>query len=274
MIIIGECINSTRTSIKEAIAGKEINFLIKEAEDQVSCGASFVDINCAASMEKETEDLIWLIKEVQNKLGCSISIDSPNPDVIKAVLETHKGKAFINSLSAEKSGLELLPYFAKERDSYVVALAIDEKGMPDDIDGRIALADKIIGAASEKGVDNQNIYIDPLVKPVSTEPRQASHFLESVKRLKDKGIKTIGGLSNVSFGLPKRPLLNAVFIELAIEAGIAGLIIDPTSELISDVLEGKEMPEEASALAKDLLLGRDEYAVNYIKAFRESRLNF
>jgi len=145
--------------------------------------------------------------------------------------------------------------------------------MPDNIDDRVSIAEDIISAAASKGVHKNNIFIDPLVKPISTEPKQAYCFLESIKALKKKGIRCIGGLSNVSFGLPQRDLLNAVFTKLAIAAGIDAAIIDPTQNLVKDLLSGKELPKEIFSLAEDALLGRDEYSIKYIKAFREGILN-
>lgn len=274
MLIIGERINSSRKSIKEAIARKNGPFLIEEARRQLSNGASFIDVNCAASMQKEAEDLIWLIAQIQQALDCKISIDSPSTQAIKAALKIHKGSPFINSITAEKQRLELMLPLVKENNGYVVALTMDEKGIPQDAEEKLRLADKIIEAATNVGIPKQNVYVDPLVKPIGIEPEQAYSFLGTVRRLKDKGIKTIGGLSNVSFGLPRRNLLNAAFLKLAIECGIDAAILDPTDNLIKRVLDGKELPRGPFILAKDALLGRDSAGLDYINAFRKGRLNF
>lgn len=274
MIIIGERINSSRKTINEAIARKDAPFLIEEARLQLLNGASFIDINCATSMEKETEDLIWLITRIQESLGCKISIDSPNPQVIKATLKNCKGRSFINSITAEEKKTQSLLPVIKQSNSYVVALTMDDNGMAQDVEERLSLADRIIDRAIKAGISREQIYVDPLVKPISTEPEQTHHFLESIKRLRDKGIKTIGGLSNVSFGLPRRSLLNATFLKLAIECGIDAAIIDPSDNLIKIALEEKELPEEPFLLAKNALLGQDLYSMSYIKAFRQGLLNF
>lgn len=272
MIIIGERINSSRKRIREAMDSRDDPLLAQEARLQIESGAAFIDINSAATMEAEIDILTQLIVYLQQEVGCSISIDSPNPDAIRAALSVHKGKPFVNSITAEREKLERLLPIISENDSYVVALTIDDNGMPHDADGRVALADKIISEAQSFGIPKDNIYIDALVKPVSTEADQAASFLEAVGMLKSKGIKTVGGLSNVSFGLPQRGLLNAAFLRLAMERGIDAAIIDPTDVLIRKVLEGKELPDEQFSLAKDLLLGRDEFSMAYIKAFREGRL--
>ena len=272
MIIIGERINSSRKSIKEAIDKKDTAFLLEEARRQLLAGASFIDINCAACLHKERDDLIWLIAQVQQSLGCSISIDSPDMSVVKAALKLHKGAPFINSITAEDSKLKELPSLVDDKNSKVIVLDMDEKGMPEDIEGRVALAEKAVDNAVKKGVAKDNIYIDPLVKPISTQPKQAYYFLEAINILKDKGINVVGGLSNVSFGLPVRGLLNAAFLKLAIDCGIDAVITDPTDNMIKMILDGKELPEEQFILAKEAILGKDAYTINYIKAFRQGRL--
>ena len=273
MIIIGERINSTRSSIKKALVDNNLSFLLSEVEKQIDCGAQFVDINTAANLEKEEDNLLSLIRNIQGKFDCRISIDSPDSKVIKSALKICKAKPFINSISGEENRLCLLADYAKERESHIIALTINNDGMPEEIDDRISIAEDIISTAVSKGIDKNNIFIDPLVKPISTEPKQASYYLEAVKALKVKGIRCIGGLSNVSFGLPQRDLLNAVFIKLAMDAGIDAAIIDPTQNLVKDLLGGKELPEELFSLAEEALLGRDEYSINYIKAFRAGILN-
>ncbi|NQT90397.1 MAG: dihydropteroate synthase [Candidatus Omnitrophica bacterium] len=272
MIIIGERINSTRKTIREAIDKKDLPFLIKEAKAQLSCGASFIDINCATSMQHEADDLIWLITEVQNALGVQISIDSPNSAVIKAALGVHKGTPFINSITAEESKLKVFLPLIKESGSCAIVLTMDEKGMAPDAETKLRLAKRIVERAEEEGIARDNIFVDPLAKPVSTEPQEAAIFLDSLSRLKENGIKSIGGLSNVSFGLPARGLLNATFLKFAMDAGIDGAIIDPTGESIKTVLDNKELPPEQFDLARKALLGEDPYAMNYIKAFRAGKL--
>ena len=275
MKIIGERINSTRSQIKKALDENDINFLLEEARIQVASGADYIDVNCAASMEKEADKLKEIITAIRKDLNCGISIDTPDTELTKTILGSMDiGKPFINSITAESDRIKDLPIFLNQKNSYVITLAMDDKGMPDNLEDRLRVSESIITYAKDKNIALDNIYIDLLVKPVSTEPKQASYFLEAVKRLSDKGINTIGGLSNVSFGLPKRALLNAVFIKLVIDAGISGLIIDPTEALTGKVLLEEELPKEQFVLAKEVLLGQDDYASNYIKAFREGRLEF
>ena len=273
MKIIGERINSTRLQIKKALDENDINFLLEEAKSQVAAGADYIDVNCAAAMEKEADKLREIITAIREELGCGVSIDTPDTELIKIILGSmDAGKPFVNSITAETDRIKELPVILNQKDSYVITLAMDDNGMPDDLEDRLRVSKSIISYAKDNNIALDNIYIDLLVKPVSTEPKQASYFLEAVKVLSDKGINTIGGLSNVSFGLPKRALLNAVFIKLVIDAGISGLIIDPTEALTNKVLSKEELPKEQFVLAKEVLLGQDDYASNYIKAFREGRL--
>jgi len=275
MKIIGERINSTRSEIKKALDENDINFLLKEAKNQVASGADYIDVNCAAAMGEEANKLKEIITAIREELDCGISIDTPDTELIKTLLGSmDMGKPFINSISAETDRIKELPVILNQKKSYVITLAMDDNGMPDDLEGRLKVSESIISYAKDNNVALDNIYIDLLVKPVSTEPKQASYFLEAVKTLSEKNINTIGGLSNVSFGLPKRALLNAVFIKLVIDAGISALIIDPTEALTRKVLLKEELPKEQFVLAKEVLLGQDDYASNYIKAFREGRLEF
>ncbi len=273
MIIIGERINSTRNSIKKALVDNDLGCLMNEAQEQLNCGAEFIDINTATTLEKEESNLLSLMRNIQERFDCKISIDSPDANIVKSALKVCKAKPFINSISGEEKRLSLLDDFVKEEESYIIALAMNDDGMPVGIDDRVSIAQEIVSKAISKGIDRNDIFIDPLAKPISTEPKQAHCFLEAVRLLKAKGIRCIGGLSNVSFGLPRRDLLNAVFIKLAMEAGIEAAIIDPTQGLVKDMLDGKDLPGGMLSLAEDALLGRDEYSMNYIKAFRAGMLN-
>jgi cobalamin-dependent methionine synthase I len=273
MIVIGERINSTRKNIKEALECKNLDILLDEANRQLSSGADYIDINTAGHIGHEREDLLWLVENIQDKFDCSISIDSPDSLIVKEAFKLCRHAAFINSISAEKNRLLLLKEILSQKEGYIIILAMDENGMPSDVEGRLAIADSIVSYARSQGIDKKNIFIDPLVKPISTEPQQAGFFLETVKLLKGKGISCIGGLSNVSFGLPRRDILNAVFIKLALNAGIDAAIIDPMQSTVNDILKGKQLPKEIFLLAEDAILGKDEYSMNYIKAYRAGRLN-
>ncbi|MFA5068566.1 MAG: dihydropteroate synthase [Candidatus Omnitrophota bacterium] len=274
MIIIGERINSTRRRIKEAIDAKRLDALLEEANSQLLCGAEYIDINTAASIARERDDLIWLLENIQERFGCGLSIDSPDPHIVKEAIGLCRYKPFVNSITGEKSRIDSFKTFLLQRECLVIALSISDDGIPNDVDGRVYVAEDIIKYAESQGIDRQNVFIDPLVKPVSTEPGQAGYFLDTVKILKDKGIRCVGGLSNVSFGLPRRDILNAVFVKLAMDAGIDAAIMDPVQEQTRALLSGKDIPRQIFSIAQEAILGRDEYSINYIKAFRAGHLDF
>ena len=273
MIVIGERINSTRKNIKKALECRNLDLLLDEAGRQLSSGADYIDINTAGHIGYEKDDLLWLVENIQNKFDCNISIDSPDSLIVKEALKLCRHTPFINSISTEKNRLIMLEELLSQKKGNIIILAMDENGMPSDLQGRIIIADMIMSFARLHGIDNKNIFIDLLVKPISTEPQQAGFFLESVRQLKEKGISCIGGLSNVSFGLPRRDILNAVFLKLALDAGIDAAIIDPIQAAVRDVLKGRQLPEDIFILAEDAILGKDDYSMNYIKAYRAGRLD-
>jgi cobalamin-dependent methionine synthase I len=274
MIIIGEKINSTRKNIKQALDDKNLGVLMHEASGQLLCGAGYIDINTAATMADEKDNLAWLINSLQKEFDCGICVDTPDFSIMKEMITLCKKKPFVNSVTCENSRISRIGDVAGIKDCYIIALAMDDNGMPGTTEERVSIAEKIIASAASQGVSKENIFIDPLAKPVSTEPLQAGFFLEAVRLLKQKGIRCVGGLSNVSFGLPKRDILNAVFIKLAMEAGIDAAIIDPTQSVVKDMLNEKPLPEKIVSLAEDALLGRDEYSMKYIRAFRQGLLEF
>ena len=140
MLIIGERINSSRKSIKQAIVEKNSKFLIEQARMQLESGSNFIDVTCALSLENEKEDLAWLIKTLQNELNTAISIDSPDPEAIDIALKIHKGKPFVNSVTAEKDKLYKIVEIIKNKDLNIIALTMDDGGVPSTSEHRIELA--------------------------------------------------------------------------------------------------------------------------------------
>jgi len=264
MLIIGERINTSRKSIQRAVESKDGAFIKREAVLQAEAGASMLDINCGTSMERESSDIEWLIDTVQAAVDLPLCIDSPSPKVLGIALGFCRKRALINSITLEKGRFDAVVSLVKKYKAQVIALTMDESSMPKNAVERAAKAEKLLGLLRKEGVKDEDIFFDPLVKSIASEPDQAVEFLEAVARIKSLGkVKVVGGLSNVSFGLPGRHLLNSVFAGLAASRGIDAAIIDP--------LDKETM---AIILAAETLAGRDEYCVNYIKAFREGRLEY
>lgn len=271
MIIIGERINSTRKPIYKAIETKDAKFLIDEAKKQANSGADFIDVNCAMFLDKEPQIMKWLVTTIQNEVALPLCIDSPNPKAQETGLSVHKGRAFVNSITAQEERLNTILPLINRYNAFTIGLVIDENGMPKTAQERFDIANAI---AKKTKISYDNLYIDALVRPIAAEQNQGYEFIEAIKLIKkNSNLKTTGGLSNVSYGLPNRGLLNSVFLKLAIDAGIDAVIIDPTEKLIKGVLSGESIPREPFDIAKKTLLGEDEYCMEYIKASREGRLN-
>ena len=193
-----------------------------------------------------------------------ISVDTANPEAMRVGLELHgPGQPMLNSITGESERLEVMLPLAAAFQTRVVALAMDDTGMPETVDARLAAAEKIVRAAERFEVKLENIYVDPLIRPISTNPTHAMDCLETVRRIKRElgPLKTIGGFSNVSFGLPKRNLLNRVFVAYMVQAGADAGIIDPLEPGIM-----------ATIYSAEALLNLDEYCMRYITADREGRL--
>ena len=265
MLIVGELINASRKVIATAIENQNQEAIQQIAKDQYEAGANYIDVNAGVFVGKESEYLEWLVKTVQTVVDGPCCIDSPDPKAIEAALSIHKGSPMINSISLEKERYDSLLPIVAGTDMKVVALCMSDDGMPETTDDRLAIADKLINGLLQKNVPIENIYVDPLVQPVSTNNIFGVEFLEAIERIIEtfKGIHTVCGLSNISYGLPNRPFLNQTFMSMAIAKGLDGAIINP--------LDKKMM---ANIIAAAMLTGKDDFCTNYLKAFRENRFDF
>lgn len=264
MLIIGERINSTRAQIQEALKRKDAALILKEAKKQLDAGANYVDINCAMSLGDEVQDIDWVISVIQAEIkDVSICIDSPNHLAIERALKVYKagGSVFINSISGDESRIGHIVPMAVKYDTRLIALTMGADGMPHSAEDRMEIARDILTKVVAKGFRPENLYFDPLIRPISTEPDQVKEFLRSLPMIRSLGAKTVCGLSNVSFGLPNRKLINSAFLSMAIQSGLDAAILDPTEKYVM-----------SNIAASRALLCEDEYCGEYIKAFREGQL--
>ena len=262
MLIVGERINASRKKILQAIQERNAQFIKDEVKKQVEAGARMLDVNAGVRVNTEKEDMVWLIKTVQETTDVPLCIDSPNHEAIEAGLAAHKGKALVNSITLETKRLSNILPLVKKYDSLVIALAMGEKEMPETVEDRINICREIINKVNTAGIPLENLYIDPLVHPISTNEKNALTVVESIRKIKENfHVKIIMGLSNISFGLPNRRLLNRTFLTMVLAAGMDAALIDPTD---------KDMM--AAVFAAETLLGRDQYCANYLSAFRENKL--
>ncbi len=265
MIVVGELINASRKKIKEAIENKDAAYLQEVARDQAEAGADFIDVNAGVFVGQEADYLKWLVEIVQEAVEAPCCLDSPDPAAVEAALSVHKGPAMVNSISLEKERYdELLPVISGT-DLRVVALCMSDAGMPETADQRLKIADELINGLVKNDVALTNIYVDPLVQPVATNSSFGVEFLTAVERIMTgfPGVNTICGLSNISYGLPERKFLNQTFMTMAIAKGLNGAIVNPLDRRMMAVI-----------VAAEALAGRDEYCMNYLKAYRRQMFEF
>ena len=265
MIIVGELINASRKKVGAAIENQDRKAIQELAKDQFEAGADYIDVNAGIFLEKEVEYLEWLVTGIQEVIEAPCCLDSPNPKAIEAALAVHKGTPMINSISLEKERYEALLPIIRGTDLKVVALCMSDEGMPQTVEERLRIADKLINSLLQNQISIENIFVDPLVQPVSTDTRFGMEFLDSVEQIMTtfKGVHTLCGLSNISYGLPLRKYLNQTFMVMAITKGLDGAIINPLDQRMM-----------ANIVAAEALKGKDDYCMNYLKAYRAKKFEF
>ena len=267
MIIIGELINATRKSVKDIIIQRDAQRLQELAKKQITAGANYLDVNAAAGKDASTNEEIsameWAIKTIRTVADIALSIDSANTEVIKAGLKVCSGQSvFINSVTAEKEKLNAILSLATDSKTKIICLAMGSSGIPKTSEERLNMCSSIYKRALEFKIAPENLFFDPLVMPVATDPAQGKVTLETIRYIKKElpGSKTTVGLSNVSFGLPERKLLNRTFLAMLVAAGLDSIITDPLdSELI------------AALRASETLIGNDLYCRKYLQAYRRQQ---
>jgi len=257
--VVGELINSTRTSVGKAIAERDEAYIRRLAKRQSEAGAHVIDLNAGQSMERELEDLLWLIGVVEDELGPEVclGIDTSDPDVMEKAIAACSAPPMMNSISNEPTKAPLIA-LAGESGCDVVGLAMGEAGMPKTADDRVRETAALIEKCETAGVARERLYVDLICMSVASSPEQGRAVLDALRRVKEElAVKPLVAVSNVSFGLPNRRLLNRTFLGMLIEAGLAGAILDPTDQGISETI-----------CAARALLGSDEYCMDYIKRHR------
>ncbi len=265
MIIVGERINSTREPITEALNARDEAFILNEARRQWGAGAAYIDVNTAMMRAQEPEVMAWVIELIQGEIPeALIAIDSANPAALEAGFRVHKGRALMNSINMEVERKDAILPLIAEFKPRVVALTIDDQGISKDADVRFDLGVQLVELLTENGVEPDDIFVDPLIFPVSAEMQAGMVSLNIMGRLKERypGIHTICGLSNISFGLPERMLINQVFMVLAMGQGLDAVIIDP--------LDRRMM---ANIVTTTTLLGQDKACRAFLKTYRAGGLD-
>ena len=262
--IVAERINMTRKSIREKVWERDAAFVTEEVKAQEAAGATHIDINAGGDPSKEVEDMAWLTQTVSAATSLPLSFDSANPAALEAGLRLcNRLGTIVNSTTLERERLAVTLPLVKRYNTGIIVLTMDDSGMPDNYDGRVALIDEAAALMEREEIALERIYIDPLIRPVSTNPDQIPHIIRAVRYISETypAAHTMVGLSNVSFGIPKRIHVNRAFFVMLLEAGLDGAIIDPCADGMMGIMYGTRA-----------LLGADEFCMEYITAHGEGKL--
>lgn len=259
-VIIGERINPTgKKRLKEALKNQEFDYVCRLALEQISSTAHILDVNVGAPGIDETAMLGKAVPALQAITDTPLQIDTSNYEAMEKALRLYNGKPMLNSVNGKEDSLEHVLPLAKKYGAVVVALCLDDSGIPTTAEGRIAIADKIIARAAEYGIESRNIVVDPLAMTISTGADNAAVACEVIRAMKARGINTVMGVSNISFGLPGRDAVNSTFFAMAMQAGLSCGIINPQSKAMLDAYYG------FCALA-----GYDEGCQEYVKRYADA----
>lgn len=263
MLIIGERINSSRKQIAQAISTHNAGFIQSEAKAQVKAEANYIDLNAGSFIGEEAKHLMWLIEVVQEVTDRPLCIDSPDPGVIESVLPKVKTAPMINSITLEPHRLESILPLVVEYKSKVIALCQAEDSMAETMEDKVEMASKLVEKVTASGVPLDDLYIDPLVYPLATNTESAIATLDAIEQIMKRfpGVHTTCGLTNISYGLPNRRLVNCTFLVAAVGRGLDSAIIDPTDKALYGSLKAALM-----------VMGKDDFCMEYIRPFREGRL--
>lgn len=259
VVVIGERINPTgRKQLLAALQEGKLDVVRRDAVKQVEAGAAILDVNAGVPGADEAALMLQIVQAVQEVTDAPLCIDSANPAVLEAALSRYEGKALVNSVNGEERSLSSILPLVKAHGAAVIGLAMDDEGIPPTAERRLAVAAKIIERAERLGIPRQDVIIDPLVLTVGADSKAARITLTATRMIAEEfGVNITMGASNVSHGLPDRPILNATFLAMAIACGLSCPITNP---LIQEVRE--------AMLAANLLLGQDEWAMNWIMHYR------
>lgn len=264
MIVIGERINASNKSVGEAITRRDSAYITRLAQSQARAGADFIDVNTGTGQyqyEEEKAATRWLVTTVQAATDQPLAIDSEHPEVIKAALEEYRGeKIVINSVTAEPEKLAVIGPLVAKHGAQVVALAMGSDGVPHSVEKRLKACETIVTRLTRMGVKTAQIFFDPLVVPISVDANQGMVTLKTMEAIKSRypDTRTVVGLSNISYGLPNRKLVNRSFLLMAAGAGLDAVILDPLDTKIMSLVK-----------VADMLAGRDSLCRTYLRAHRK-----
>lgn len=256
-VIIGERINPTgKKKFKQALRDKDMEYILEEGVKQADSGADILDVNVGLPEIDEVEMMKKTVYELQSILPLPLQIDTTDPAAMEAALRMYNGKAMVNSVNGKQEVMEKIFPLVQKYGGVVVGLALDEDGIPPTAEGRLAIAEKIYNTAAKYGISRKDIVIDALTMTMSTDDNSANVTLETVRRIKEQGGRTVLGVSNISFGLPQREVITSSFFLLAMGAGLSAGIINPNSAAMRQAYD-----------SFCVLGGFDAQCMNYIEKY-------
>ncbi|MBU2602920.1 MAG: dihydropteroate synthase [Actinobacteria bacterium] len=262
-VVIGERINTSRPAVREAVEKRDAEYIIDDVKKQAAAGATYIDVNAGARFGHETEDMQWLLGVVQDAVDTPICLDSPDPAVLEMAYALVKQPPMINSISLEGERYEAMMPFLEGKDVSVIALCMDDTGLPQDAAATVARALELAAGLEGIGIARERIFVDPLIQPIATDQTKGLMSLEAVSTIAKElpGIRFTCGLSNISYGLPQRKIINRTYLSLLMGVGLDGAIIDPLDDKIM-----------AAVKTTDMLLGNDEWCMTYLDAVRMKQI--
>lgn len=257
-VIAGERINPTgKKEFKEAVRSGDLEYAVNIAIEEENEGADILDVNLGVPGIDEPEVLKKMVLELSGRVRTPLQIDSSDPKALEEALRVYAGKAIINSVNGNKASMDAVLPIAKKYGAAIIALTLDEDGIPKTVEKRVEIAGKIINEAEKYGISRKDIYVDCLTLTVSAEPAGAMMSLDALSRIKKEfGVKTALGISNISFGLPSRSVVNSAFLQMALSRGLDIAIIDPSDELMIRAMD-----------TNALISGIDENCASFIEKY-------
>jgi 5-methyltetrahydrofolate--homocysteine methyltransferase len=261
--VIGERINTTLKKVQAAVAERAAGYIQNDVRQQTEAGATYIDVNAGARIGHEEEDMRWLIEVVQGATELPLCLDSPDPNILEMAYGLVNKKPMINSISLEKDRFTPMIKYLQDKECRVIALCMDDSGMPKSIDDIVSRARSLVGELEKIGFKRDDIFIDPLIQPMSVDINNGTIAMTAVKTIMTEleGVHTTGGLSNVSYGLPQRKIINRCFLAMMIANGYDSAIMDPLDKDIMALMH-----------TADMLAGNDQFCMNYIRGVRANKI--
>lgn len=261
--VIGERINTTLKKVQAAVAARDAQYIQDDVERQTEAGATYIDVNAGARIGHEEEDMRWLLEIIQQATDLPLCLDSPDPAILEMAYGLVNQKPMINSISLEKDRFAPMIKYLEGKECRIIALCMDDSGMPKSVDDIVSRAVSLVGELEKIGFQRDDIFIDPLIQPMSVDITNGNMAMDSVRTIMSElqGVHTTGGLSNISYGLPERRITNRVFLAMMIANGFDSAIMDPLDKEIM-----------ALTSTADMLAGNDEFCMNYIKGVRAGKI--